>query len=202
VHFTRDPIIETIITARDGHKILIRDVNHAHDEYYVDMIEVVRIGDHCYYRCQEKPKPFLVPATLFELLEVREPRMSLKTSINVEKGIKISAQKDGAKPKEGESQESKSDKKKEKKRIRKKKEKSEETKVDTDENEDEPQDEAIKVMMPPPERRALIPPPATLISETITRYKNTSAIEELAMEADIEPEVSQEESSEEEQPQT
>jgi hypothetical protein len=200
VHFTRDPIIETIITARDGHKILIRDVNHVHDEYYVDIIEVVRLGDHCYYRCQEKPKPFLVPSSHFELLEVREPRMALKTSLNVEKGIKISPQKEGAGSKDAESSELKSEKKKEKKRTKKIKE----PKIEKEKEEAEEPAESVskeaKPEVPPVEKRSLIPPPSTLISETIARYKNTSAIEELALEGGLkEPEALQEELPEEEQ---
>lgn len=194
MHFTRDPIIETIISARDGHKILIRDIHHVHDEYYVDMIEVVRIGEGCFYRSQEKPKPFLVPAGHYEIIEVREPRMALKTSLSVDKGVKISAQKEIVKEKEEVA--AKPEKKRERKRTRKKKEKSDDLRADESvASEEESVEVPVQKIGIVEERRTLIPPPPTLISETISRYKNTSAIEELALEENVD--VQEEENAEE-----
>lgn len=173
MNFTRDPIIETIITARDGHKILIRDVNLSHDEHYVDMLEVIRMGEACFYRSLEKPKPFIVPAAHFELIEVREPRVALKAPLTVEKGIKIAPSKEAKE----EELSPKPEKKKEKKRTRKRKERAEKSQDDVQQDhETEPE-----VVMEP---RTLIPPPSTLISETLSKYKNSSAIEELALEAE------------------
>lgn len=77
--FTREPIIESIITAKDGHRIVVRSSkNVGHEEYFVDALEVISFGSSIFFRCSERPRPFLVPATDYEVLEVREPRVALK----------------------------------------------------------------------------------------------------------------------------
>ncbi|MGR3951445.1 MAG: hypothetical protein QRY74_00765 [Chlamydia sp.] len=78
--FTREPIIETVITARDGHRIVIRSSkNSGQEEFFVDALEVVSFHNTCFYRCLERPKAFIVPASDYEVLEIRESRISLKT---------------------------------------------------------------------------------------------------------------------------
>lgn len=77
--FTREPIIETIITPREGYRLVIRSSkNIGQEEHFVDAIEVVSFGKAFFFRSLEKPKPFLVPVSDYEILEMREPRMVLK----------------------------------------------------------------------------------------------------------------------------
>lgn len=96
--FTRQPIIQTVITAKEGCKLVIRSSKSAgQEEYFVDAIEVVSFGNTFFFRSQEKPKSFLVPATDYEVLEVREARMVLK-NVGMNRSIKIGGGKEkGAK---------------------------------------------------------------------------------------------------------
>ncbi len=88
--FTRQPIIETVISPRDGHKLLIRNSKEANqEEYLVNAVEIVSFGPALFYRCQErKPKAFLLPIADYDVVEVREARMVLK-NISTDKPIKI-----------------------------------------------------------------------------------------------------------------
>lgn len=87
--FTREPIIETVITPREGFKIVVRSSkNIGQEEYFVDALEVVSFGNAFFFRNLEKPKAFLVPASDYEILEVREARIVLK-NVGTEKSIKI-----------------------------------------------------------------------------------------------------------------
>lgn len=87
--FTREPIIETVITPKEGCKLVVRSSKStAQEEYFVDAVEVVSFGNALFYRTQERPKAFFVPATDYEILEVREARMVLK-NVGVERTIKI-----------------------------------------------------------------------------------------------------------------
>lgn len=92
--FTREPIIESVITPKEGYKLVIRSSKGlGQEEYLVDSVEVVTFGGSCFYRSLERPKCFLVPIGDYELIEVRETRMVLKTAqVGGERGsIKISA---------------------------------------------------------------------------------------------------------------
>lgn len=94
--FTRQPIIETVITAKEGCKLVIRSSKSAgQEEYFVDSIEVVSFGNTFFLRSQEKPKSFLVPASDYEVLEVREARMVLK-NVGMNRSIKIGGGKERA----------------------------------------------------------------------------------------------------------
>lgn len=77
--FTRQPIIESVITAKEGCKLVVRSSKGAgQEEYFVDAVEVVSFGHSLFFRSLEKPKSFLAPASDYEVLEVREARMVLK----------------------------------------------------------------------------------------------------------------------------
>ncbi len=94
--FTREPIIETVITARDGHRIVLRSSkNPGQEEFFVDAIEVVAFHSTCFYRCLERPRAFIVPASDYEVLEVREPRLPLKTP-SIEGMVKIGGSSAGS----------------------------------------------------------------------------------------------------------
>ncbi|CDR33077.1 hypothetical protein [Criblamydia sequanensis] len=94
--FTRQPIIETVITAKEGFKLVVRSSKGSgQEEYFVDAVEVVSFGNSFFFRSTEKPKAFLVPATDYEILEVREARMVLK-NVGFDKTIKIGGGKEGS----------------------------------------------------------------------------------------------------------
>lgn len=98
--FTREPIIESIITPKEGHRIVVRSSkNVGHEEYFVDALEVVSFGTSIFFRSKEKPKPFLVPSTDYEVLEVREPRVLLKAP-TIEGVVRIGGPKEPQKARE------------------------------------------------------------------------------------------------------
>jgi len=94
VHFTREPIIETVITPREGCKLVVRSSKgNGQEDYYVDAVEVVSFGHSFFFRSLEKPKCFLVPVSDYEILELRETRMVLK-NVSQERAIKIGGGRD------------------------------------------------------------------------------------------------------------
>ncbi len=87
--FTRDPIIETIISPKDGYKLSLRNARSVHqEEYLVSALEVVSFGSALFFRSLENPKAFLLPISDYEVVEVKEARMVLK-NVSVAKPIKI-----------------------------------------------------------------------------------------------------------------
>lgn len=185
MNFTREPLVETVITPKEGYKLVVRSSKGGgQEEYFVDAVEVISFGKACFYRCLEKPKCFLVPVGDYEILEVRESRMVLKTT-GTEKGIKIGGGRETllkVAKEESTAQEievaapaeQRIDKRREKRRSRKRRGKSEQEEESVEVQEETPFPHEV-----PKEKRvekpSLIPPPSTLISETITRYKNHTA---------------------------
>jgi len=95
VDFTREPIIETVITPKEGCKLVVRSSKSGgQEEYFVDSLEVVSFGRTQFLRSTERPKAFLVPASDYEILEVREARMVLK-NVGLDRSIKIGGGRDG-----------------------------------------------------------------------------------------------------------
>jgi hypothetical protein len=89
VDFTREPIIESVITPKEGSKLVIRSSKGVgQEEFFVDAVEIVSFGHTFFLRSLERPKSFLVPATDYEILEVRETRMVLK-NVGIDRAIKI-----------------------------------------------------------------------------------------------------------------
>jgi hypothetical protein len=89
VNFTREPIIETIVSPKDGYKLCIRNSKlPGAEELVVDAVEVVSFGTSLFFRGQERPKPFLVPVSDYEIFEVKETRVVLK-NIAHDRSIKI-----------------------------------------------------------------------------------------------------------------
>lgn len=89
MNFTREPIIETIITPKEGYKLVVRNSKGgSQEEYTVDAVEVISFGHSFFFRSLEKPKAFLVPVTDFEIVETKETRVVLKTA-TIERSIKI-----------------------------------------------------------------------------------------------------------------
>lgn len=94
MEFTREPIVETIITPKEGYKLVIKNSkNEAREEYFVDALEIVSFTHVLFYRSLERPKAFLLPVSDYEVNEVRETRMVLKTPIN-DRAIKIGGGKE------------------------------------------------------------------------------------------------------------
>lgn len=93
--FTREPIIETVITPKEGCKLVVRSSKSTgQEEYFVDAVEVVSFGHSFFFRSLERPKMFFVPATDYEILEVREARMVLK-NVGLDRTIKIGGGREG-----------------------------------------------------------------------------------------------------------
>ncbi len=191
MNFTREPIIETVITPKEGYKLVVRNSKvGGQEEYFVDAVEVISFGSASFFRSMEKPKCFLVPVSDFEILEARESRMVLKTPTS-ERGIKIAGGREAPMKVKEESAtteevssvstEQRPDKRREKRRPRKRRAEDEETQDEPSTAERKPEEK--KADEKRPERPTLlIPPPTTLISESIVRYKNLAAGEELTQE--------------------
>jgi hypothetical protein len=89
VDFTREPIIETVITPKEGHKLVVRSSKSSgQEEYFADAVEIVAFGHALFFRSLEKPKAFLAPVTDYEIVEVREARVVLKNA-GLDRSIKI-----------------------------------------------------------------------------------------------------------------
>lgn len=188
MNFTRDPIIETIVTPKEGYKLVIRSSKiSGQEEFFVDALEIISIGHSCFYRSMEKPKNFILPVSDYEILEVRETRTVLKTT-GVEKGIKIAGGRSTSMKSSASREEDGGDEaqkgRKDRKRTRRKKEKDEVETVEegaTAQDASFPEDAKSKAPKEPKARRtptpaalsALLPPPPTLISESISKYKDT-----------------------------
>ncbi|MFT4552638.1 MAG: hypothetical protein ACI9S8_001264 [Chlamydiales bacterium] len=94
VNFTREPIIETIITSKEGYKLVVRNSKASgQEEHLVDALEVVSFGYAFFFRSPDRPKAFLVPVTDYEVLEVRETRIVVK-HVALERNIKIGGGRD------------------------------------------------------------------------------------------------------------
>jgi len=204
VIFTREPIIETILSPRDGCKLCIRNSKVAGaEELFVDAIEVVSFGHAFFFRSQERPKPFLVPVSDYEIFEVKETRVVLK-NITHERNIKISGGREAfAKPpkevpavvqpvemeeQEGEDKEpmveivteGKSDKKRDRRRNRRKRMAEERRETIEKPLEEEVTEEGekpapVEVKVSSAMFANLLPPPPVLISETLGRLREKEA---------------------------
>lgn len=93
--FTREPVIETVITPKEGCKLVIRNSKGTgQEEFFVDAVEVITFGQAIFFRSLERPKPFIVPASDYEVLEVRETRIVLK-NVGLDRSIKIGGGREG-----------------------------------------------------------------------------------------------------------
>ena len=162
--FTREPLVETVITPREGFKLIIRITNGtSQEEYAVGAVEVVSFGNCCCFRSLEKPQAFLLPMTAYEVIESREMRTVLKKP-QIDKSIKICGGQKLIAKKEKESEETPKEerKKQEKKRTHKRSSSRKEKETPIKKIEEE-------ILQ---QRRILLPPPTSLISDQIDRYKN------------------------------
>lgn len=217
MNFTREPIIETIISPREGCKLLVRSSKSSGpaEEYYVDAVEVVSFGRAFFFRSMERPKAFLVPASDYEVLEVKETRVALKTPSH-DRNIKIGggreaslrhqhrepspeaepvvaeeeqpvqAEEPGLEVASGARMEKRRDRRRRRHR-RSEEEWSERRGVEAQQSPQQPQIEAEpkvqggvtedETKVSSPMFSSLIPPPPTLISQTLSRYKDKEFVE-------------------------
>lgn len=94
MYFTREPVIETVITSREGYKLSVRNTKHlSQDPFVVEAVEVVCLGNTCFFRNCDHSKPFVVPAGDYEIMEVRDAKINLK-AVGLERGVKIAGGRD------------------------------------------------------------------------------------------------------------
>jgi len=203
VHFTREPIIESILSARDGYKLVLKSSkNPSSAEVSAEVLEIVSFSGAVFYRSQDRSKNFLLPATDYEVVEVKDARLVLK-NISLEKSSKLqnppkehvhheadldgseealsSPSEDSEAPQVATSQPSNSrlERRRERRRNRRRRhneERAQHEKVENTENtaaesSDVVQDTDESSQAPIPTIN-LIPPPTTLISQTLARYKD------------------------------
>ena len=190
MNYTREPIVESVVTPREGCKLVLRNSKKSHEQedFLVDAVEIVSFGSAIFYRSTERPKPFLLPVSDYELIELKETKMVLK-AVSPERAIKIAGGKPKQKPSPSQSKEvsqpSKeevSEKKSLKRRTRRKKH--DPSSVAESENKDKVKnvqkggDKNDEMKVSSSSVRGLLPPPTTLIKESLTRIKN----EELSKE--------------------
>lgn len=98
MNFTRDPIIETVITPREGCKLVVRSSKGTgQEDYYVDALEVVSFGHSFFFRSIERPKSFLVPVSDYEIFEEKEPKLALKNA-SPDRSFKIGGGREPSRP--------------------------------------------------------------------------------------------------------
>ena len=159
MNFTREPVIETIISPKDGFKLIIRSSNGDNSKQYsVDAVEVVSFGQSFFFRSMERSKSFLVPVSDFEVIEERETRVVVKNP-SPEKSIKIAGGKENT------SKKTPSAKKKTKKKKEAPPAPAEKPIKKVEEEIKQEVDDAKEFVS------KLLPPPTGLISDTIIRYK-------------------------------
>ena len=228
MNFTREPIIETIITPRDGCRLVIRSSRQdTQEEFTVDAVEVVSFGHALFFRSLEKPRPFLVPVGDYEVVEVKESRVVLKNA-QFERTIKIGGGREGSLRKDEEDEQvlpvaledeiadesgnppsqdkqQKRDRGGRRNRRRRSYEERDEMKQRTEEQAHTSQEfkpappkeprgeprgehkEPSKEPQAAPSFTHLIPPPTTLISQNIQKYKDQQSGSNPAQEPEVPP---------------
>lgn len=235
MNFTREPIIETIITPKEGYKLVVRNSKGgAQEEYLVDSVEVVSFGHSFFFRSLERPKCFLVPVSDYEVVETKETRVALK-NVSHERSIKIGggrdapirtprepvqertpepavaddsimAEEEAGAPSGGPQQEQRKDQKRDRHRRRRRRsgddrdwqqqrgrpQEDQQPKEATEASSQGRADEGGGAHDETPQVSSsmfstLFPPPPTLISETISRYKDTSVSEGNILPKPVEP---------------
>ena len=207
MNYTREPIIETVITPKDGFKLLLRNSKGgSQEEYTVDAVEVVSFGQSMFFRSLEKPKSFLLPMGDYEIVEAKETRVVLKNA-PLERPIKIGGGRvqKGNKDKDAEEE----NPRRRKSSRRRKPSDAEPKNIDESKDKKEPKkvelipppSEGVKIVKPDQEGgekkdetkvsssmfKSLFPPPPGLISENIQRAEDSAKTEENLFSEDVMP---------------
>lgn len=184
MNFTREPIIETIISPKEGYKIVVRNSKaEGKEEYIVEAVEVVSFGSSFFFRSVDKAKAFLVPVSDYEIIETKEARMVLKNA-PIDRSIKIGSKKEpkreeapveeeevaiaGPAPQEGDTM--RGDKRRDRRKSKRRREAAAREKGEERPQAAAPQ-KSDEPIMSSSMMGTLIPPPPNLISETMSRYK-------------------------------
>jgi hypothetical protein len=211
VHFTREPIVESVITPREGCKLVVRNSKGiGQEEHFVDAVEVVNFGPSCFYRSLERPKPFLVPCSDYEVLEVRETRVVLRHVAAAEKGTRASKEKasDEAPPKKSSTRKESAIRKTEaapepkKERRKRRRKTADETPKEGVSAAESSAPAAESGDEETPKVSRVIPPPQKLISESIGRYKEMLVSEAKEEQPPAEAPTSTEDTPDLEEPKT
>lgn len=187
MYFTREPIIETIISPREGYKLILRSSKHnREEEYSVDSVEVISFGNHSFYRSLDRSETFLLPVFDYEVVEMRSARLALKSGVPQEKEIKIGKPRE-VKPivqeeRRHEERRHQEDRKRESKRLLKKQKDRPKVEGVEDEVVSSVESEKVKPVERESLSRILIPPPSSLISDTLSRYQMAAPEEVVADE--------------------
>ena len=202
--FTREPIVETIITPKEGCKLVVRSSKGVvQDEYFVDAVQVVSYGNAFFFRSIERPKAFLVPVSDYEILEVREARMVLK-NVGVDRTIKIGGGREGVvrapkeqvmekppaaaeePPKIAAGGDLKLDKKRDRRRQGRRRRGRDELPLDGAVPAATAAEESVEGALLAEERRdpptgltSILPPPSQLISETLHQYRGNELFKDI-----------------------
>lgn len=225
MHFTREPIVESIISARDGYKLVLKNSKAtSNSEISTEVVEIVSFSGTIFFRSQDRSKNFLLPATDFEISEVKDSRLVLK-NISLEKSSKlqnparetsahdiseetseevvVSADSDAdvaSVSSSNNSNQTRLERRRERRRNRRRRHSEDKTSEDKKEgsseavienhqestdhvDETEQSIPAAAVVIP---TLNLIPPPTTLISQTLARYKEKQAdVESVVAEVEV-----------------
>jgi hypothetical protein len=179
----------------------VRSTKHEIDEEFtVDAVEIVSFGSALFYRSLEKPKPFLLPVSDYQIVEGKESRMVLKNA-QFDKTIKIGGGKETSFRKEIEEEEEEQSlslvleeeevsealpvdpsiqRKRERRRNRRRRHLEE--KQEASQQTEEKTEPVLKESPAAAVFTHLIPPPPTLISASIQKYK-----EQQTQEPSVEP---------------
>lgn len=175
MNFTREPVILSVITPKEGSKLVVRkSCGGEEEDYFLDALEIVTFEGAVFYRSTERPKSFLVPVSDYEVLELKETKIVLK-NVSMEKSIKIAPSSNKPHQQPSGKQSSHMDKKQQRhlKRRRPKVEGEEKKEEFAKQPENNKREEVEQVSV----LKKLIPPPNTLIKEKLARFKNEEFFE-------------------------
>ncbi len=175
MNFTREPIILSVLTPKEGSKLVVRKSKGKGEEedYFVDAVEIVSFEGAVFFRSTERPKSFLVPVSDYEILELKETKIVLK-NVSIDKNIKIPSKHSGQSRKEDHSD------KKQHRRRRPRTEGSSAVQNQPSNNEANKKEVGKATNAeeaPQPSLKRLIPPPHTLIKEKLARLKSEEFFE-------------------------
>lgn len=198
MNYTREPIIETVVTPKEGCKLVLRNSKkgNEHEDYLVDAVEVVSFGNSLFFRSQERPKPFLLPVTDYEVVELKETKMVLK-AVSHDRAIKIAGGKESLKqPNPSPEKQEPTSKKSIKRRHRRKKIEASTSEEAPKASEKEPKggDKKDETPVSSSPVRGLLPPPTMLIKEKLKKIKDENLSAE-AIKKESKPIETEKESS-------
>lgn len=75
--FTRIPLLETILTAREGYVLHLHNCWREEEHYTAAALQLVTIGGVLFYRAAEDPCLFLLPANAYRVTESKQPSLGL-----------------------------------------------------------------------------------------------------------------------------